>query len=153
WPQAPPGEALAVLAILAALAVGGSVYLQSRDHVLAEGRSSSAPGKWKRISQANKRLQRINQELEQLKESYRDLYHNAPVLYFSLDPQGRIADCNETMLHTLGYSRDDLKEQPYTCLLTPESRERFPQQSNAFHKTGEIEAQWIKKDGSIIDVS
>ncbi len=104
------------------------------------------------LSQANERLQRINHELERLKESYRDLYHNAPVLYFSLDPHARFAACNETMLRTLGYLRDDLQEQPYLRVLTPESRERFQQQPDAFQRSGEVEAQWVKKDGSIIDV-
>jgi PAS domain S-box-containing protein len=103
------------------------------------------------LSQANVRLQRINHELERLKESYRDLYHNAPVLYFSLDPLGRFAACNETMLRTLGYSRDDLHDQPYLCVLTPESRERFQEHPDTFQRPCEIEAQWVKQDGSIID--
>jgi PAS domain S-box-containing protein len=104
------------------------------------------------LSQANERLQRINHELERLKESYRDLYHNAPVLYFSLDPQSQFAACNETMLRTLGYARDDLHDQPYFRVLTPESRERFQEQPDTFQRPGEVEAQWVKKDGSIIDV-
>ena len=37
------------------------------------------------LSQANARLREINADLQRLKESYRDLYHHAPVLYFSLD--------------------------------------------------------------------
>jgi PAS domain S-box-containing protein len=104
------------------------------------------------LFQANERLQRINQELERLKESYRDLYHNAPVLYFSLDAQGRFAACNETMINSLGYGRDDLHDQPYSCVLTPQSRERYLQNPDAFQHPGEVEAQWVKKDGSIIDV-
>src|SRR5581483_6379017 len=37
------------------------------------------------LVQANARLRQINTDLERLKESYRDLYHQAPVMYFSLD--------------------------------------------------------------------
>src|SRR5262249_12906111 len=89
---------------------------------------------------------------ERLKESYRDLYHNAPVLYFSLDPQGRFASCNETMVKTLGYGRDDLHEKPYTLVLTQASRDRFRQSPDTVQKAGGVEAKWIKKDGTVIDV-
>src|SRR5262249_2125798 len=37
------------------------------------------------LSAANERLVRSNQDLERLKESYRDRYNEAPVMYFSLD--------------------------------------------------------------------
>ncbi|MFQ3651401.1 MAG: PAS domain-containing protein, partial [Gemmataceae bacterium] len=47
------------------------------------------------VSQANQRLQQSHQEMERLKESYRDLYHHAPVFYFSLDPAGRLVAFNE----------------------------------------------------------
>jgi PAS domain S-box-containing protein len=104
------------------------------------------------LSQANERLQRINRDLERLKESYRDLYHNAPVLYFSLDPQARFASCNDTILKTLGYGRDELHDQAYVRVLTPQGRERFQQRPDTFQKAGEIETQWVKKDGTIIDV-
>jgi len=104
------------------------------------------------LAQANERLQRINRDLERLKESYRDLYHNAPVLYFSLDVSGRFASCNETMLKALGYTREDLHEQPYVHVLTDESRKDFIKRPDAFQRSGEVEAQWVKKDGTAIDV-
>jgi PAS domain S-box-containing protein len=104
------------------------------------------------LSQANDRLQRINRDLERLKESYRDLYHHAPVMYFSLDAQGKFAACNETMLRTLGYQPADLLDQPYVRLLPLPRRESFLQQPDAFHQAGEVETQWVKKDGQVIDV-
>lgn len=104
------------------------------------------------LSQANERLQRINNELERLKESYRDLYHNAPVLYFSLDVRGNLAACNDTMLTALGYAREEVIDQPYTRLLTAEGRERYRQRPDAFQQAGEVETQWVKKDGTVIDV-
>ncbi|MBL8800306.1 MAG: PAS domain S-box protein [Planctomycetia bacterium] len=104
------------------------------------------------LAQANDRLQRINRDLERLKESYRDLYHNAPVLYFSLDVSGRFASCNETMLKALGYTREDLHEQPYVHVLTELSRKDYIKRPDAFQRSGEVEAQWVKKDGTAIDV-
>ena len=80
----------------------------------------------RRLAETNSLLRESNAGLERLKESYRDLYHRAPALYFSLDPHGRFAACNDTMLGTLGYSRDDLLGKPYTRLLTPEGRAPLP---------------------------
>jgi PAS domain S-box-containing protein len=105
------------------------------------------------LSRTNAHLRQINQDLERLKESYRDLYHNAPVMYFSLDDAGRFVACNHSMLRALGMTRDDLLQQPYHTLLAPESRKLFLQDANFYQQPGEIEARWIKKDGTIIDVA
>jgi PAS domain S-box-containing protein len=104
------------------------------------------------VSQANARLREINSDLKRLKESYRDLYHHAPVIYFSLDARGRVAACNETMVRTLGYQRDDLIGRPYTQLLTPEGRSAFRRDRAAFQRPGEVETLWVKRDGAVIDV-
>jgi PAS domain S-box-containing protein len=104
------------------------------------------------LSQANERLRQINANLERLKESYGDLYHQAPVLYFSLDERGHIVACNETLLRTLGYGREDLMGRSYTLLLTPASRQRYLRDPSDYQRSGEIEAQWVKKDGSVLDV-
>ncbi|HBI46012.1 MAG TPA: hypothetical protein DDY78_24625, partial [Planctomycetales bacterium] len=104
------------------------------------------------VSQANARLREINADLKRLKESYRDLYHHAPVIYFSLDARGRVAACNETMVRTLGYQRDDLIGRPYTQLLTPAGRSAFRRDRAAFQRPGEVETRWLKRDGAVIDV-
>src|SRR5262249_53722112 len=104
------------------------------------------------LTQANTRLRQINADLQRLKESYRDLYHHAPVLYFSLDSWGQFVAFNETMLRTLGYPREALMGQPYTCLLTPASRSAFLNNPTALQLPGEIEGQWVKQDGTVIDV-
>jgi len=124
-------------------------FLDVTDRVLAERglRLQSA-----RLAEANTLLRQSNTGLERLKESYRDLYHQAPVLYFSLDPHGRFAAGNDTMLAALGYAREDLLGRPYTCLLTPEGARRFLQDPGAYARAGEIETQWTKKDHSVIDV-
>jgi PAS domain S-box-containing protein len=104
------------------------------------------------LSQANERLRQINANLERLKESYGDLYHQAPVLYFSVDERGVLAACNETLLRTLGYGREELIGKPYTMLLTPASRQRHLHDSAVYQRPEEVEAQWVKKDGAVLDV-
>ena len=73
------------------------------------------------LLQVNEQLRQINRELEELKDRYSDLYENAPAMYFSLDDRGVLVECNETLLRTLGYRRQELIGQHYTILL-PESR-------------------------------
>jgi PAS domain S-box-containing protein len=104
------------------------------------------------LSLANARLRQINVDLARLKESYRDLYHHAPELYFGLDPRGHFVAFNESMLRALGYPREALLGQPYTRLLPPESREAFLRHPEMFQQPGQLETQWLKQDGTIIDV-
>jgi PAS domain S-box-containing protein len=104
------------------------------------------------LSQANARLRQINDDLQRLKESYRDLYHQAPVLYFSLDARGHFVACNYTMLRILGYPRQALLGQPFTRLLPPRAQAAYHNNPTVFQRPGELETQWIKHDGTVIDV-
>jgi PAS domain S-box-containing protein len=104
------------------------------------------------LSQANERLRQINANLERLKESYGDLYHQAPVLYFGVDERGVLVACNETLLRTLGYGREELIGKPYTMLLSAASRQRHLRDPAVYQRAEEVEAQWVRKDGAILDV-
>jgi PAS domain S-box-containing protein len=104
------------------------------------------------LVQANDRLRKINADLERLKESYRDLYHHAPVMYFSLDEQGRFAAVNETLLRVLGHSREALLGQPYGRLLAGEARAAFERDPASAQRPGEVETQWVAADGRIREV-
>jgi PAS domain S-box-containing protein len=104
------------------------------------------------LQEANARLHEINANLERLKESYRDLYNQAPVLYFSLDARDRFLACNDTLARALGYRREDLIGQPYVGLLTAEARAAFERDPEALQRPGELETQWVRQDGAVLDV-
>jgi PAS domain S-box-containing protein len=104
------------------------------------------------VSESNSRLQTTNEDLERLKESYRDLYHFAPVLYFSLDAMGNLVAFNETMLRTLGHPRETLLGKNYDVLLTPDGKAAYRANPYVMQQPGDIETQWVKQDGSVIDV-
>jgi PAS domain S-box-containing protein len=106
------------------------------------------------LTQVNDQLRLINRELEELKERYRDLYQNAPAMYFSIDEEHRLVDCNDTLLETLGYRRDRLVGQPYVQLLPEHKRPLFPIRFEEFLRVGaiEVESQWVKANGDVIDV-
>ncbi|HEV8062538.1 MAG TPA: PAS domain S-box protein, partial [Gemmataceae bacterium] len=124
-------------------------FLDVTDRVLTE---RELRRRTEELSQANSHLLRSNRDLQRLKESYRDLYHQAPVLYFGLDPDGKFVALNETVLRTLGYQREALLGQPYTKLLSPKSLAAYLGDAAVFQQTCELETQWVKADGSVIDV-
>lgn len=103
---------------------------------------------------ANQRLVQMNRDLLELQARYRDLYQNAPVMYFSLDSAGFIRDCNDTMLNTLGKSRDQLLGLHYTSILAESFRPLFHERHQTFLKSGrlEVESRWTRADNTEIDV-
>jgi PAS domain S-box-containing protein len=117
-------------------------FFDVTDRVLAE----------REVSTANAELRETNAQLQRLKESYFDLYHYAPVIYFSLDLAGNLIAFNETMVRILGYSREQLLGHPYSNLLTVEGKQAFAARPSMLQRPGEIETQWVKSDGTQIDV-
>jgi PAS domain S-box-containing protein len=106
------------------------------------------------LTLVNHELRRTNRELQELKDLYSDLYQNAPAMYFSLDPSGDIIECNNTLLRTLGYRRDQLVGQQYVFLLLPARRALFTTYFEEFLRSGyiEVESRWRKANGDEIDV-
>jgi PAS domain S-box-containing protein len=107
----------------------------------------------KLLSRAKKKLRALDQDLDRLKSSYRELYQNAPVMYFSLDQNGRFVTFNDTFLHALGYDRQELQSRDYTALLAPATLKSYVTiAENMPSQAGERETQWRKKNGAVFDV-
>jgi PAS domain S-box-containing protein len=106
------------------------------------------------LTQVNEQLRRINRELEELKDRYTDLYENAPAMYFSLDAQGNVVECNQTFLATLERRREDLIGQSFLSFLAESERERCLAKLAELMETGAIEGEsrWAKSGGELIDV-
>jgi len=106
------------------------------------------------LTQVNEQLRKINRELEELKDRYTDLYENAPAMYLSLDLQGKVIECNQTMLSTLSLARDQVVGHPYVRILPGPLSERFKTRFQEFLERGSVEKEtcWVKSDGEMIDV-
>jgi PAS domain S-box-containing protein len=111
------------------------------------------------LSTTNDQLRRINKDLERLKESYRDLYHNAPVMFFSLDTRGHFVTLNDTMVRALGYDREEILKHPYVRLLSPARLQAWQTKvsnsgspAHALAEQAEEATQWVKRDGTVLDV-
>jgi PAS domain S-box-containing protein len=98
---------------------------------------------------------RAEKELRCLKEKFEDLYHNAPIMYLSLDSNGIIIECNNAILDKLEFTKREIIGKHMTTFLTEESIASFKEDFPELIKTGKlmgVERQLITKSGKIIDV-
>ncbi len=88
---------------------------------------------------------------------YYDLYENAPDMYFSIDTKTAIiTECNSTLVHTIGYAKEDIIGRSIFEIYHPDCKEDVKRHFQQFAATGEVpdvERKIICKDGTIIDVS
>lgn len=104
------------------------------------------------LAQAQEKQRRIRQQLDRLKESYFDLYHHAPVMYFSLDAEGKFVTCNATLLRTMGLEREQLLGRKYVDILATKTSNTPVSFELPSDKQEEWETQWKKPDGAVVDV-
>ena len=86
----------------------------------------------------------------------RELYHNSPLPYQSLDENGGFLEVNEAWLNTLGYTREEVLGKNFSEFLHPEWQDHFRENYLRFKALGEVagvEFEMRKKDGSFISVS
>jgi hypothetical protein len=93
----------------------------------------------------------VQKALEAAEAQYRDLYENAPDMYFSDDARtGIIVGCNQTLARVLGYSKEEITGQPIAFLYHEESIEHLNKSFDKFLQTGEsIEGRRVlrRRDG------
>jgi PAS domain S-box-containing protein len=75
-------------------------------------------------------------------------------MYFSLDTQGTVIECNQTMLNTLNLSRQEVVGHSYDKLLPGSRVEGFLTRYQALMEKGSVEKEtcWVKPNGEQIDV-
>jgi len=107
----------------------------------------------RQLSIAKRDAQAYRHDLRGLKRSYHDLYHNAPIMYFSLDSLGRLIGFNGTLVRVLGTPREELSMRNYRTVFPvdpiQDDAQPFPLTRD---KEEECETQWRRRDGAAIDV-
>ena len=79
------------------------------------------------------------------------LYESIPLGYQSLDADGRIVDVNKMWEKILGYEQHELIGQPFSMLLTDESKEQFSENFRTLKQQGKgafLELEMVRKDGN-----
>ena len=75
-------------------------------------------------------------------------------MYFSLDTEGKVIECNQTMLTTLKLSREEVMGQPYQKLLLAPRADGLLARYQTFLAKGSVERQasWLTSSGDQIEV-
>ncbi len=100
-------------------------------------------------------MNRTEKALRESEKKYRDLYDNAPDMYYSLDKDRIIIDCNKTTARMLGYAREKIVGTPITDFMTVESKGLF---ETTFKELNEakiymnLEREFVRKDGVVFPV-
>ena len=93
----------------------------------------------------------------QITSHYADFYENAPDMFFSIEARtARIIQCNQTMVDTLGYAKNELVGSLIFAFYQPDCMAKVRQAFRILCETGSvrnIELQVLCKDGTPIDVS
>lgn len=96
-------------------------------------------------------------ERQAAEKKYRDLYDHAPDMLLSVSFKTRaILDCNQTLLNTTGYLREELIGRSVLELYHPDCRETLQRAFQKFVSDKEVhgvELQLRRRDGSKLDVS
>lgn len=97
------------------------------------------------------------QRLQASEQRYRELYEKAPVMYALIenrDGYPYIIDCNETFLHTLGYSRAELLNKPIDQYVTAETLDEIVNKGGFMRgMAGDLQnatRDLVKKNGDVI---
>ena len=97
------------------------------------------------------------ESLEQSGRTYYDLYDNAPDMFVFVDAKtANIIRCNQTVVETLGYPREEIIGRSIFERYHPDCIEKAHEVFQAFVEAGEVhDAELVLKreDGSKIDVS
>jgi PAS domain S-box-containing protein len=117
------------------------------------------------LSQINQQLvseiserEKVECELKMRMAEIYDLYNNAPCGYQSLNESGNYVEINDTALHWLGYTREEMMQgKNFTDVLTPVGiatfQKNFAMLKAGFCKQGSADFEIVCKDGTTLPVS
>jgi two-component system, sensor histidine kinase and response regulator len=97
----------------------------------------------------------VERALQQSEFRFRQIYDNAPVMIHSVDEDWTIRDVNNGWLTAMGYRRDEVVGRKTDFVMTPESLRLRGVIGPQFWRIGrvtDVPFQFVRKDGSIIDV-
>jgi PAS domain S-box-containing protein len=93
--------------------------------------------------------------LHDSEEKYRIAFNTSPDLFYSVSHDGRILDCNDSAIKTLGYSKDELIGMPLLNIYAEESKPNAKKYFKEWVKTGKLrnkELKIITKNGKKIKI-
>jgi len=95
----------------------------------------------------------IKKENFSSKETYYDLYENAPVIYYTVNRNGIIIECNNTACKKLGYNRNEIIGQHISKFFLNYNEDKFWNTSDLKSGFKHLEGIFITKDNTKMHVS
>jgi PAS domain S-box-containing protein len=132
---------------------------QVRESMVSSSPSHGTDGTFRGASGVVQDITEQVQTLELLRaneEKFRHIYHNSPVMMYSIDSDGYIIDVNQKWLDETGYDRDEVIGHRADFLMVAESAMRLRQEYEpVFRRDGYIHDApftYTCRDGSLIEV-
>jgi len=94
-------------------------------------------------------------ETYEMDSQFRQIYDNAPIMMHSIDKDGLIRNLNRKWLAEMGYSREEMIGRSVEEVMTPDSANALRAILPKFwqeREIGDLPYQYVKKDGTVIDV-
>jgi PAS domain S-box-containing protein len=88
---------------------------------LVQERTSALTASNRLLSLEISERKQVEMALRMSESKYRDLYNNAPDMYYSINKDKIIIDCNDTEAKMLGYRKDEIIGRPLANFLSDES--------------------------------
>ncbi len=89
-------------------------------------------------------------------EKFRSIFNALPVLIMSINRSGLIVDCNQRILESLGYAKDEIIGKPLIQIVSPDLHMRTHDLLQDTLTLGEVRNMrlcMLKKDGTPVEVS
>jgi PAS domain S-box-containing protein len=129
----------------------------AHDYVMKDNLARLAPAVERELGEAEIRRKRrmADEALQKSEFRFRQIYDNAPVMMHSIDKAGVIRNLNRKWLSAMGYSREEMIGRPIAEVMTAESVQHLWSVLPKFwecRKVADLPYQYIRRDGSVIDV-
>lgn len=82
--------------------------------------------------------------LKASEKKYRIAFNTSPDLFYRVSPEGNILDCNDSVMETLGYSKDELIGMPLFNIYADESKPNAKKYFKEWIKTGKLRNKELK---------
>ncbi len=98
----------------------------------------------------------IAEELQKTEKKYQDLYDNAPDMYFSVYPDGKVKNVNQFGAEYLGYTKEELIGSSVWRVVHNDDLRVVKSEISKIFKEGtefnELDFRKVRKDGSVVFV-
>lgn len=108
------------------------------------------------LNESLKKRTIAEEKLIQASATIHDLYEKAPCGYFSIDRQGMFTNVNETLLHWLGYNREQIVDRfHFTDIVTQKVAGVYDKDFDQLKRVGfirDVESRLVRKDKTVMPV-